>query len=315
MQKISVVIPCYNSEKTIGAVVDEIVSVVEGKLEYEIVLVNDGSTAALWEVIRSISDQYSGKVRGIRFAKNFGQHSALMAGYRAAKGDVIIQMDDDGQCDPQGIFVLLDKLEEGYDVVYARYPDAKKAKWRSLGSEINRRMCISLIDMPANLYPMSFSAYRRFVVEEMIRYDKPYPYVGGLVFRATSNLCDVEITHRKRIDGKSNYSLAKLLRLWLNGFTAFSVKPLEIASISGVIIALAGLIYATVIVVKRFLGFPYLAGWSSLIALTMCLDGFLLVMLGLVGEYIGRIYICLNNAPQYVVREEYGETDMKETKG
>ncbi|MBP3295688.1 MAG: glycosyltransferase, partial [Lachnospiraceae bacterium] len=117
MQKISVVIPCYNSEKTIGAVVDEIVSVVEGKLEYEIVLVNDGSTAALWEVIRSISDQYSGKVRGIRFAKNFGQHSALMAGYRAAKGDVIIQMDDDGQCDPQGIFVLLDKLEEGYDVV------------------------------------------------------------------------------------------------------------------------------------------------------------------------------------------------------
>ena len=314
MQKISVVIPCYNSEKTIESVVDEIISVVEEKLEYEIVLVNDGSTAALWKVIRGISDRYPGKIRGICFAKNFGQHSALMAGYRAAKGDVIIQMDDDGQCDPKGIFTLLGKMKEGYDAVYARYPDAKKAKWRSLGSEINRRMCISLIDMPANLYPMSFSAYRRFVVEEMIRYDKPYPYVGGLVFRATSNICDVEIEHRKRIDGKSNYSLTKLLRLWLNGFTAFSVKPLEIASISGVIIALAGLIYSVVIVIKRIFGFPYLEGWSSLIALTMFLDGFLLIMMGLVGEYIGRIYICLNNAPQYVVREEYGETDMEEPK-
>ncbi len=313
MQNISIVIPCFNSEKTIGAVVDEIVSVVQDKLEYEIILVNDGSTAALWDEIKRISDQYSGRVKGIRFAKNFGQHSALMAGYREAKGDVVIQMDDDGQCDPKGIYTLLDKIEEGYDAVYARYPDAQKAKWRSLGSAINRRMCISLIDMPPNIYPMSFSAYRRFVIEEMIRYDKPYPYVGGLVFRATSNLCDVEIAHRKRLDGKSNYSLMKLIRLWLNGFTAFSVKPLEIASVSGVLIALAGLVYAIVIVIKKIFHFPYLEGWSSMIALTMFLDGFLLIMMGLVGEYIGRIYICLNNAPQYVIRDEYGETDIKKS--
>ena len=314
MHNISIVIPCYNSENTIGAVVDEIISVVKDKLEYEIILVNDGSTVALWDEIKRLSDEYVGKVKGIRFAKNFGQHAALMAGYRETNGDVIIQMDDDGQCNPDGIFTLLQKIDEGYDAVYARYPDAKKARWRSLGSAINRRMCISLIDMPPNLYPMSFSAYRRFIVEEMIRYDKPYPYVGGLVFRATSNLCDVEIVHRKRIDGKSNYSLVKLLRLWLNGFTAFSVKPLEIASISGVFIALAGIIYSIVIAVKKVFNFPYLEGWSSMIALTMCLDGFLLIMMGLVGEYIGRIYICLNNAPQYVTREEYGTTKIKQNK-
>ena len=233
-----------------------------------------------------------------------------MAGYRASKGDVIVQMDDDGQCDPKGIFTLLDKIEEGYDAVFAKYPNAKKSSFRKWGSEINRRMCISLIDMPAELHPMSFAAFRRYLIEEMIRYDKPYPYIAGLVFRSTSNLCDVEIEHRARMEGKSNYSIRKLLKLWFNGFTAFSVKPLEIASVSGVFIALVGIIYSIYIIIKRILGFPYLEGWSSLIALTLLLDGFLLVMIGLVGEYIGRVYICLNNAPQYVVKDDYGNTDI-----
>lgn len=310
MKKVSIVIPCYNSDKSIGPVVDEIVETVSGKMEYEVILVNDGSTMALWNAIVGLVDKYPSTVKGIRFAKNFGQHAALMAGYRASKGEVVIQMDDDGQCNPKGIFTLLEKIEEGFDAVYARYPDCKKAKWRSLGSEINRRMCISLIDMPGNLKPMSFAAYRRYVVDEMIRYDKPYPYVGGLAFRTTSNLCDVEIVHRERIEGKSNYSIRKLLKLWMNGFTAFSVKPLEIASLFGAIIAFVGLIFSVVLVVKRLCGFPYLEGWSSLMALMLLLNGFVLLMIGLVGEYIGRIYICLNNAPQYVVRDEYGETDL-----
>ncbi|MCR4657354.1 MAG: glycosyltransferase family 2 protein [Lachnospiraceae bacterium] len=314
MWNISVVIPCFNSDKTIEPVVDEIVSTIEDRLLYEIILVNDGSTSELWDAIKRLADKYPGKVKGIRFSRNFGQHSALMAGYRASKGDVIIQMDDDGQADPKGIFTLLGKIDEGYDTVYARYPVEKKAKWRSVGSEINRRMCISLIDMPKDLHPMSFAAYRRFVIDEMIRYDKPYPYVGGLAFRTTSNLCDVEIEHRERLAGRSNYTLRKLIRLWMNGFTAFSVKPLEIASLSGVVIALIGMLYAIVIIIKRICGFQYLEGWSSVIALTLLLDGFLLIMIGLVGEYIGRIYISLNNAPQYVIREEYGDTVLSDNK-
>ncbi len=308
-EKLSVVIPCYNSEKTIGPVVDEIVSTLDNRIEYEIILVNDGSSDSLWSLLKEQADKYAHKVRCIRFAKNFGQHAALMAGYRESRGEVVVQMDDDGQCNPEGIFKLLEKIDEGYDAVFAKYPNAQKSKFRRFGSELNRRMCISLIDMPSNLHPMSFAAFRRYLVDEMIKYDKPYPYVGGLVFRSTSNMCDVEIEHRARKEGKSNYSFRKLMKLWINGFTAFSVKPLEIAAVLGSLIAVAGIIYALVIIFKRIIGVPYLEGWSSLIALTLILDGFLLVMIGLVGEYIGRVYICLNNAPQYVIRDTYGDTE------
>lgn len=303
---ISIVIPCYNSEKTIGNVVDEIVETLSDKLDYEIVLVNDGSTIELWNIIRSLTEKYFGIVRGIRFAKNFGQHAALMAGYRASVGEIVIQMDDDGQSHPKGIFDLIAKIEEGYDVVFAKYPQAKKTPFRQWGSDINRKMSIALIGMPKDIYPMSFSAFRRFVVDEMIRYDKPFPYVGGLIFRATSNMCNVEIEHRERAAGKSNYNIRKLLKLWLNGFTAFSVKPLEVASVSGFIISICGFIYALYIIISRLAGVKYLEGWSSLIALTLILDGFILIMIGLVGEYIGRMYISLNNAPQYVIRDECG---------
>ena len=313
MEKVSIVIPCYNSEDTILYVVDEIMSVIKELFDYEIILVNDGSTIELWNIIISIVNKYPGKVKGINLAKNFGQHAALMAGYRAAKGNIIIQMDDDGQCNPEGILPLIDKIKEGYDVAYAKYPKEKKTKFRSIGSEFNRRMCISLINMPRDIHPTSFAAYKRFIVEEMVRYDKPYPYIGGLVFRSTTNICNVEVEHRKRMSGKSNYKLKTLFKLWLNGFTAFSVKPLEIASLSGAAIAVIGVLYAIFIIARRLLGNPVLAGWSSLVALTLILDGFILVMMGLIGEYIGRIYICLNNSPQYVIREEYGETNLNES--
>jgi len=303
---ISIVIPCYNSEKTIGNVVDEIIETLSARLTFEIILVNDGSTNELWRIICTLVDKYPKIVKGIRFAKNFGQHAALMAGYRATVGDVIVQMDDDGQSNPQGIFDLLAKIDEGYDVVYAKYPHAKKSLFRKMGSDFNRRMSIALIGMPKDISPMSFSAYRRFVIDEMIRYDKPYPYVGGLTFRATNNMCNVEIEHRERASGKSNYNLRKLVKLWLNGFTAFSVKPLEVASVLGFILSIGGFIYALYVIISRLAGVDYLEGWSSLIALTLILDGFILIMIGLVGEYIGRMYISLNNAPQYVIRDEYG---------
>lgn len=303
MEKISIVIPCYNSDQTIGSVVDEIVEVVGDKLDYEIILVNDGSTQKLWEVINKLVEVYSPKVRGIRFAKNFGQHAALMAGYRESKGDIVIQMDDDGQSDPRGIFTLLSKINEGYDVVFARYPKVKETLFRRIGSEFNRRMCISFLGMPKDLKPMSFSAMRRYVIDEMIRYERPYPYVGGLMYRATSNVCDVEIDHRERAVGKSNYNIKKLFKLWLNGFTAFSVKPLEATAVIGTIIALIGFIFALVVIIRKIAGFNVLVGWSSMISIMLIVGGLNMIMLGIVGEYIGRIYICLNNAPQYVIRD------------
>jgi undecaprenyl-phosphate 4-deoxy-4-formamido-L-arabinose transferase len=309
MHNISVVIPCYNSDQTIGTVVDEIVQVVDGKYDYEIVLVNDGSTVALWKEIGRLAEKYSPHVKGIRFAKNFGQHAATMAGYRESKGDIVIQMDDDGQSDAHGIPKLIEKMDEGYDVVFARYPDFKESWFRRAGSEFNRRMCISLLGMPRDIKPTSFCAIRRFVVDEMVRYEKPYPYIAGLMYRATTNMCDVEIEHRERAEGKSNYTLKKLIKLWLNGFTAFSVKPLRVATVMGMVFAFIGFIYALFIIIRRLAGVPVMTGWSSLISIILILGGLNMVMLGMVGEYIGRIYICLNNSPQYVIRDKIGDKE------
>lgn len=306
MKKISIVIPCYNSEQMIKPVVDEIVKVMGDSLDYEIILVNDGSTDRLWNVINGLAESYKPQVKGIRLSKNFGQHAALMAGYRESTGDIVIQMDDDGQSDPKGIFKLLEKIEEGYDVVFARYPDVKESWFRRMGSEFNRRMCVSFLGMPRDLKPMSFSAMRRYVVNEMVRYERPYPYVGGLMYRATSNVCDVKIEHRERVSGKSNYNLKKLFRLWLNGFTAFSVKPLEFAAVTGTVISFAGFLVALIVIIRKMLGLSVLTGWSSMISLMLIIGGLNMLMLGLVGEYIGRIYICLNNAPQYVIRDTCG---------
>lgn len=306
MDSISVVIPCYNSENTIADVVDELEAILAGKVDHEIILVCDCLSEKLWEIIRSLSSKYEGYVNGIRFSKNFGQHAALMAGYRACTKDIVITMDDDGQSDPSGIFVLTEKLSEGYDVVYSLYPSKKESLFRRLGSAINRKMCETLIDLPKGIEPMSFYAAKKYIIDEVVRYEGSFPYIGGLICRATTNMCNVTIEHRERAFGKSNYTIRKLLRLWMNGFTAFSVKPLEIASVIGFISALAGFIYAVVIVVRKIVLPDVPLGWSTLTALFLIIGGLIMIMLGLIGEYIGRIYICISSSPQYVVRETCG---------
>lgn len=312
MEKVSIVIPCYNSDQTIKGVVEEIISVIDNRYDYEIILVNDGSTEKLWRVIKDLVDAHAPIIKGIRFSKNFGQHAALMAGYRASTGDIIIQMDDDGQSDPVGIGLLLEKIHEGYDVVFARYPEAKESLFRRIGSDVNRMMCISLLGMPRDIRPTSYSAMRRYVADEMVRYNRPYPYVAGLMYRATSNVCDVEVNHRDREIGKSNYSFRKLIKLWMNGFTAFSVKPLEISIYAGFLAAAIGFLVAIYVVIRRFLDISILDGWSSLISIILIMGGLNMALLGLVGEYIGRIYICLNEAPQYVIRDIYMHNEEKE---
>lgn len=305
--KISVVIPCYNSANTIGPVVDELIAEIKSKYEYEIILVNDCSPdgGKTWETICFLRDKYPDKIHGINFAKNFGQHAALLAGYRLMDGDVLIQMDDDGQMDPRGISLLIDKLDEGYDVVIAAYPEIKQNLFRRIGSELNRKMSESMLGMPKGLKSSTFLVAKRFVVDEMIKYDKSYPYIGGLLFRTTTNIGNVVIEQRERKTGKSNYSLGGLIKLWMNGFTAFSIKPLRVGTFLGGLLAVSGLIYSLVIIIRRLSGTPYLEGWSSLFALLLIIGGSNLIMLGLVGEYVGRTYICMNNSPQYVVKESF----------
>ncbi len=303
MSRISFVIPCYRSEKTISAVVEEIKKTV-GEREHEIILVNDCSPDGTINEIKRLAAADS-HVTGVDLARNFGQHAALMAGFRQATGDVIVCLDDDGQTPADEMDRLLEKIDEGYDAVYASYESKKHSGFRNWGSRLNSKMTEIMLGKPKQLYISSYFAVRRFVMDEMLRYEGCYPYVIGLVLRSTKNICNVPIDHRERESGSSGYTLSKLISLWMNGFTSFSVKPLRIANYLGCLSALCGFIYMIVIIIRHFAFNSAPLGWSSTTALLLLIGGIILVVLGMVGEYIGRIYMCINATPQYLVREIY----------
>ncbi len=302
--KISFVIPCYRSERTIAMVVDEIRSKMAEmeNYEYEVILVNDCSPDNTLMVIKRLCVE-NHNVIGVSHAKNFGQHAALMAGFSFVSGDIVVCLDDDGQTPADEVDKLLRKVESGYDVVYAEYKQKKHSFYRNAGSWINKKMTEIMLNKPKELYISSYFAAKRFVIDEIIRYKGAYPYIIGLVLRSTKSICNVEVRHRERIEGSSGYSMKKLIALWMNGFTAFSILPLRVASYSGAFIAIIGFVYAVVAVVQKIINPERVLGWSSTISFIMIMGGIILLMLGILVEYVGRIYISINNSPQYVIKE------------
>jgi undecaprenyl-phosphate 4-deoxy-4-formamido-L-arabinose transferase len=303
MKLVSFVIPCYCSEHTIIPVVDEIRQTMAGlDYDYEIILVNDGSpddtVSTLTEL--ALSDSH---IIAVDLARNFGQQNAIMSGISNSSGDYVVVLDDDGQTPADEVGKLLAKLDEGYDAVYASYEHKQHSRFRNFGSWVNCKMTEILLGKPKNIATTSYFAVKRFIALEMLKYKHCFPYSEGLVLRATKKICNVPVNHRRRQEGESGYNFAKLLSLWMNGFTAFSVKPLRVATYTGSLTALAGLIYALVIIIKHFTDSSIPEGWSSTIAIQLILGGVILLVLGLIGEYIGRIYMCINSSPQFVERQ------------
>ncbi|MBR4626818.1 MAG: glycosyltransferase family 2 protein [Ruminococcus sp.] len=303
MEMLSFVIPCYRSALTITNVVDKIIETVtnDGRYDYEIICVNDCSPDNTIDVLNGIADRNE-KVIVLDLARNFGQHSAIMAGLNYVSGDIIVCLDDDGQTPPEECFKLVDKINEGYDLVSAKYPKKKESLFRRFGAWTAAKMAEKLINKPKGVEINSYYAVKRFVVDETIKYKNAYPYVQGLELRATRNITAVDVEHRAREIGKSNYTLSKLIALWMSGFTAFSEKPLRIASGTGALCAFGGFIFGVIIIIKKLLNPDVPIGYSSMMAVILFVSGFIMLMLGLIGEYIGKIYICINNAPQYVIR-------------
>ena len=307
MKTVSFVIPCYRSENTLEHVVRDIENSMkrpelEAAYTYEIILINDCSPDNTWGTIQRLCEEKK-NIKGISFARNFGQHAALMAGLRQSVGDYVVCLDDDGQTPADEVDKLLAKLEEGFDAVYAKYEHKQHSGFRNLGSKVNELMTRVMLDKPKELYVSSYFAVKRFIVEDMIRYENSYPYVIGLVLRATKNITNVVVNHREREEGTSGYTLKKLLGLWFNGFTAFSVKPLRIATCIGGFSAVVGFLYGIYTIIKKFVNPDVPLGFSSTMAVLVFFGGMIMIMLGLIGEYIGRIYISMNNSPQYVIRE------------
>lgn len=301
---ISFVIPCYCSEQTIEGVVAEIIEKVQQQsvYDYEIILVNDFSKDGTKDVIKRMANE-NHRIVAIDFSRNFGQHSAMMAGFQKVRGQYVVSLDDDGQMPIESVFDLIAELEKGADVAFGQYEEIKQRWYRNWGSKVNVWMTELLLEKPQKLYMSSFWAGKRFVIEEVLRYDGAYPYVGGLLLRITKNMVSVPVKHRERVAGRSGYTFFKLLSLWMNGFTAFSVKPLRFATFCGSVSAVIGFVYGVIMIIRKLLNPDMLLGYASTVTLLLFIGGMIMMLLGILGEYIGRIYICLNKAPQYVIKE------------
>lgn len=301
--KVSVVIPCYYSEKTIGKVVDLTRKVlVDLGYDYEFVLVNDGSTDGTFAEIRKLA-QADPRVKGIDLIRNFGQHGAIMAGLNHTTGELVLLMDDDLQTHPSQIPALLDKIYEGYDVVFADYgQEGIKESWfRRLGSNFAEWTSRVLTGQPKDVYASSFFVMRDYVRDNVISYTGPYPYIEGLVFRATRNVTSAPVKHFEREVGSSGYTLHALIRLW-SSILGLSVGPLRLATITGGILSVAGFIWAIIIIIQRLCGYTTMDGWSSIMATLLFCFGVVLIFLGLIGEYLGRLSITIGSAPQYEIK-------------
>lgn len=314
MKKLSIVIPVYNSSKTIKEVIYEIektVCNIDEVSSYEIVLANDGSKDNSVSVCKEIVNK-NPNVKFLNLSKNFGQHNAIMAALNNVTGDYVVCMDDDLQTPAYEINNLFKHIvENDFDVVYAKYNEKKHSKFRNFGSYINHIMATTLINQPKNIKVTSFFIMKKYIVDEIILYKNPYPYLCGLIFRVTQNIGELVVEHRERKQGKSNYTLTKLISLWTNGFTNFSVKPLRIASMLGGIFSIFSFFFIVILLIRKIIDPNLQLGWTSIMVAVVFIGAIQLLTIGLLGEYIGRIYLCINNNPQYVVKESYNVNEGK----
>ena len=305
--QISIVIPCYNSEHTIRKVVELAIEELRKIPDCtpEIVLVNDYSKDHTWEEIRALSADYPDIVKGIDLSKNFGQHAAIMCGLRYTHGEYVIGMDDDMQNHPSQIPAFLAKAEEGYDVVFGVFKERKFNTGKNITGWISRKLLWKMIDRPEGIQMGSYWLARRYVVDKVLEYDHSQAFIQLLFFRTTSNIADIDIEHFARESGSSGYTFRKGLNHFLS-FINYSIKPLHFATYLGVLFSLIGLVAALVVFINKMLHPSVAVGWSSIMCAMLILFGMLFLMLGILGEYIGRLVMGMNETPQYVVREETG---------
>ena len=299
---LSFVIPLYYSADTLAPLVKQIEALaIEGG--HELVLVNDGSRDATAGLCRELLRDARIPITFVNHARNYGEHNAVLTGYRHARGAHVVNLDDDGQNPPaEAVRLWQQAKREGLDVVYGHYSRKEHSAWRNFGSWLTNRITDLVLDKPKGFYLSSFRCVSAFVAHEVATHDGPYPYIDGLILQVTQNIGALEVHHAGRTAGQSGYTLRRLLRLWLSTFVNFSVMPLRLATLLGLLMAAAGLLG---------LGFVFYLwmtnngpdyGWGSLMGALLVFSGTQLVVLGLIGEYVGRMFLTVNRRPQSVVR-------------
>jgi undecaprenyl-phosphate 4-deoxy-4-formamido-L-arabinose transferase len=299
--EISVVVPTYGGERTLPTLVDRLRETLEGQ-SFEIVLVHDCGPDDSWAAISALAKADS-RIRGLNLRRNFGQHNAVMAGLNYARGDVIVTMDDDLQHSPDDIAALREKLSQGYDVCYAKFASRKHAAWKVAGSKVNDWLARLLLGKPKGIYLSPFRCLSRGIRDELVKFKGPSVYVDGLIFAITDNIASVDVVHRERSKGESQYTLRKSISLLLKMATSGSIFPLRLASMLGVLTSFLGFILAIIFVIQRLEDPNLPIGWASLIVTSLILGGVQLLALGILGEYIGGLFLRVDARPQYVIAE------------
>lgn len=301
--QLSIIIPVYRSAECLPQLARRVGDDVGRYFQsYELILVNDDSPDLSWEVIVRLASEHN-FIIGVNLRKNAGQDNAIMAGLNVATGEVIVIMDDDLQHDPSDIVVLCERIQCGFDVVYACFEHKNQALWKNLGSWLNDRFAMLTLGKPKNIYMSPYKAMRREVVEEIAKYTGPYPYIDGLIFTVTSNITQIPATHHTRFAGKSNYGFWKSVAVWLKLATGFSVVPLRMATLLGGIFSLIAFVLATYFILQTLIWAQGPEGWASVIVAILFIGGIQLIGIGAIGEYIGRIFITQNARPQFTVKE------------
>ena len=303
--KLSIIIPVYNSENILKELVNQIsneIKKINKVSDYEIILVNDKSIDSSWQIIEKICHENK-YVVGIDLMKNVGQHNALIAGIKSSDSDFVVTMDDDLQHSPKFIEKIILKLNEGYDVCYTKYVNNKYSFFKKLGSIANDKIANIVLQKPKSIYLSSFKGINKNVVNEIKKFSGPYVYLDGIILDLTRNIGTVDIDHNERMDGKSNYNLNKLFSLWIKVFTNSSIYPLRIASMSGFIITLIATILAVIIITNKLLNPEIQQGWTSIVVIILFFSGVQLLALGIIGEYLGRIFLNLNQKAQFTINK------------
>ena len=298
---ISIVVPVYNSEECVLEFNKAVQQAFAGFDSYELILVNDKSTDHSWERILEVCSLNS-KITGISLRKNAGQDGAILAGLRMIKGEFVVIMDDDLQHAPADIFKLYEECRKGYDVCYAHFPEKKQKGWKNLGSWLNGKISEKLLEKPREIYLSPFKIIKREVIDEVIKYSGPYPYIDATILTVTSNLTQISIEHHDRSKGNSTYSFWRSFFVFVNHVTNYSAYPLKLVTVTGFITAIAAFIFGLVDFILYVLGLTTrVEGWITIVVLLVFFGGLILMSLGLLGVYIGRIFISVNSKPQYTI--------------
>jgi undecaprenyl-phosphate 4-deoxy-4-formamido-L-arabinose transferase len=301
MKDLSIVIPVYNSQDNLAELARQIQDALSD-MRYELILVNDGSKDRSWDVIVELCHVYP-DIIGVNLRKNSGQDNAIMAGLSYATGNYTVIMDDDIQHSPYDILKLYDECRKGYDICYANFFKKNQALWKNLGSWFNGKIADILIDKPKHIYLSPFQIIRKEVVDEVLKYRGPYPYVQGLLLQITGNVTQITIEHHERFQGRGNFNFFRSLSVFFKLATSFSVYPLRIASLFGFLVASLGFALAGYYFIDYFLSDHKVEGWLTLVLINLIIGGMVLASIGLIGEYMGRMYLSLNAKPQYTIKE------------